>query len=127
MGSTARELRRGVGGDVQGRRSTHRPRRSRSESHERRRLRYIGENIFGASSGASAHQAVQSWGGEGASYNYASNSCAAGQICGHYTQIVWRDTTHVGCALHDCPGLRYGSTIVCDYGPGGNIDGQRPY
>jgi len=33
----------------------------------------------------------------------------------------------VGCARRDCPALTYRSTIVCDYGPGGNISGSRPY
>ena len=79
---------------------------------------YIGENIF-ASGGqtASAKQAVDDWAAEGASYDYATDSCASGQICGHYTQVVWRATTHVGCALHNCAGLQYPSSIVCDYGP----------
>mmetsp|Transcript_34327 Transcript_34327/g.98955 ORF Transcript_34327/g.98955 Transcript_34327/m.98955 type:complete len:260 (+) Transcript_34327:53-832(+) len=34
-----------------------------------------------------------------------------------YTQMMWRDTTHVGCAwLHEF--------FVCQYGAAGNIDGQ---
>jgi pathogenesis-related protein 1 len=47
-------------------------------------------------------------------------------VCGHYTQIVWRTSINLGCALQDCPGLTYGNTIVCDYGPGGN-GGGAPY
>lgn len=86
---------------------------------------YVGENIYGSSGGATGTAAVASWAEEEADYDYGSNTCNG--ICGHYTQIVWRDTTKVGCALHTCPGLTYGSTIVCDYGPGGNIGGLRPY
>lgn len=48
-------------------------------------------------------------------------------VCGHYTQLVWANTRFVGCARWHCSGLRYPSSIVCDYGPGGNINGQRPY
>ena len=48
-------------------------------------------------------------------------------MCGHYTQVVWRNTTKIGCAIYTCPGFQYGSTVVCDYGPGGNIGGQSPY
>jgi pathogenesis-related protein 1 len=88
---------------------------------------YVGENIYGSGGGASGTDAVELWASEQANYDYASNTCAAGQVCGHYTQIVWRSTTKVGCALHTCPGLRYGSTVVCNYAPGGNIGGQRPY
>jgi hypothetical protein len=88
---------------------------------------YIGENIYASGGTATAQGAVQLWASEAANYTYATNTCANGQICGHYTQIVWRTSLHVGCALHDCPGLTYPSTIVCDYGPGGNYGGQSPY
>ena len=85
---------------------------------------YVGENIFGSGGGASGPEAVQLWASEGADYTYATDSCNG--ICGHYTQIVWRTTLEVGCALHDCPGLQFGNSIVCDYGPGGN-SGGKPY
>lgn len=42
---------------------------------------------------------------------------------GHYTQLIWRGTTHVGCALAS-RGDR--SILACRYSPPGNIDGQRP-
>lgn len=88
---------------------------------------YVGENVFGSSGQATAEGAVNSWAAEAASYDYDSNTCAAGQICGHYTQIVWADSVDLGCGIADCPNLQFGSTIVCNYGPGGNINGQRPY
>ena len=88
---------------------------------------YVGENIYGSGGGASGTDAVALWISEQAHYDHATNTCAGGAICGHYTQVVWRATTKVGCALHDCPGLQYGSSVVCDYGPGGNIGGQAPY
>jgi uncharacterized protein YkwD len=87
---------------------------------------YVGENIFASSGSASGQQAVTSWAAEGANYNYANNTCAAGKVCGHYTQVVWRASTELGCALADCPSLQFKSTIVCDYGPGGN-SGGKPY
>lgn len=86
---------------------------------------YVGENIYGASSGASGPAAVAAWAAEAANYNYSSNQCTG--VCGHYTQLVWRETTKVGCAIHECAGLRYASTVVCDYSPGGNINDRRPY
>ena len=46
--------------------------------------------------------------------------------CGHYTQIVWRTSLHVGCALVTCGSLTYKSVILCNYGPGGNSGGA-PY
>lgn len=86
---------------------------------------YVGENIYASSGSATGQGAVTSWASEGANYNYATNTCTGG-TCGHYTQVVWRATLEVGCALGDCPGLTYRSTIVCDYGPGGN-SGGKPY
>jgi hypothetical protein len=38
----------------------------------------------------------------------------------HYTQMIWKGTTHVGCALHDEKGWRY---LICRYSPPGNKDG----
>lgn len=84
---------------------------------------YIGENIFGSGGGATAKQAVDTWASEAANFTYPS-TCNG--ICGHYTQVVWRTSVNLGCALQNCPSLAYGSTIVCDYGPGGNSGGA-PY
>lgn len=86
---------------------------------------YVGENIYGSGGGATGVDAVRLWVAERANYDYEANTCSG--ICGHYTQVVWRNTTMVGCALHTCPGLTYGATVVCNYGPGGNVGGQRPY
>jgi pathogenesis-related protein 1 len=85
----------------------------------------VGENIFGSSATASSEQAVSSWVAELNSYDYAKNSCSG--VCGHYTQVVWKTTTKVGCAIYKCAGLKYGGTLVCDYSPAGNVNGQRPY
>jgi Cysteine-rich secretory protein family len=41
---------------------------------------------------------------------------------GHYTQIIWRRTTHVGCAVHQTPAWDY---LICRYAPAGNVIGQR--
>jgi hypothetical protein len=38
----------------------------------------------------------------------------------HYTQLIWRTTTHVGCAVHR--GARY-DFLICRYSPPGNRDG----
>jgi pathogenesis-related protein 1 len=89
---------------------------------------YIGENAFGAGGAPAANsgqQAVSLWASEGASYDYATNTCNGN--CGHYTQIVWRATLKLGCAVGDCPSLAYRTALICDYGPGGNTSNQRPY
>jgi uncharacterized protein YkwD len=41
---------------------------------------------------------------------------------GHMTQIVWRETRQVGCAVAICPGQ--GNYWVCRYAPAGNYEGE---
>ncbi len=88
-------------------------------------LYVVGENIYANTGAAKANDAVSAWASEIANYDYASNTCTG--ICGHYTQIVWAATHEVGCARSSCPRLTFSNTIVCNYGPGGNIVGQKPY
>ncbi|URD90676.1 Pathogenesis-related protein [Musa troglodytarum] len=85
-----------------------------------------GENLFwGAGSDFTAADAVNSWVGEKQYYDYDSNSCADGQVCGHYTQVVWRYSTAIGCVRVQCDsGAIF---IICNYNPAGNIVGERPY
>lgn len=41
---------------------------------------------------------------------------------GHYTQMIWPGTTHVGCAVASSRGNDF---LVCRYSPAGNVIGQR--
>uniref|UniRef100_A0A0E0NLW2 SCP domain-containing protein n=1 Tax=Oryza rufipogon TaxID=4529 RepID=A0A0E0NLW2_ORYRU len=85
-----------------------------------------GENLFwGSGTGWSPAQAVGAWLAEQPRYNYWSNSCYGG-MCGHYTQIMWRATRRVGCAMVACYNGR-GTFITCNYDPPGNYVGMRPY
>lgn len=43
---------------------------------------------------------------------------------GHYTQLVWRDTGRVGCAVSQ--GQEY-DILVCRYRRAGNVEGERPF
>jgi pathogenesis-related protein 1 len=84
-----------------------------------------GENIAWSSADLSGTAAVKLWVDEKASYNYNSNSCAAGKVCGHYTQVVWRNSVRLGCAKVRCNSG--GTFITCNYDPRGNYVGQKPY
>jgi pathogenesis-related protein 1 len=95
----------------------------------------LGENIAAATPGLwDTKGVVKAWADEVADYDYANNACAAGKDCGHYTQIVWRTTTRVGCAVKTCTeNSPFGARAptwqywVCNYDPPGNYRGQRPY
>jgi pathogenesis-related protein 1 len=107
----------------------HRPRSGRFQQQ-------YGENLYWASpirwsdgyveqQQISEQQVIASFAAERVNYDYASNTCQAGQICGHYTQMVWKDTTEVGCAKAVCSDKSM--VLVCNYNPAGNYIGQRPY
>ncbi|XP_074580937.1 pathogenesis-related protein 1A-like [Curcuma longa] len=87
-----------------------------------------GENIFWGAVGGSwtPDRAVGAWAEEAAYYDRATNTCAEGQMCGHYTQMVWNSTAKVGCALVECfAGAGY--IVVCSYDPPGNYVGESPF
>ncbi|CAM0958639.1 unnamed protein product [Alopecurus aequalis] len=91
--------------------------------------RPYGENIYWSSGAvATGVDAVTWWVAEKQYYDHDSNSCSApsGKSCGHYTQVVWRDSTAIGCARVVCDGGA-GVFIICSYSPPGNYEGQSPY
>jgi len=82
-----------------------------------------GENLFEARGAvASAARVVIAWASESANYDYRNNACRG--TCGHYTQIVWRDTREVGCADGRLEGRQ---VVVCEYNPPGNRVGVKPW
>ncbi|MGB7815017.1 MAG: CAP domain-containing protein [Methylotenera sp.] len=96
-----------------------------------------GENLFWGSAvdwtdgrkelqKVSSKRVVENWGSEKADYDYSSNQCAAGAMCGHYTQIVWSDTNKVGCGVAVCEDTLE-QVWACQYQPAGNWVGKRPY
>ncbi|KAM1482949.1 hypothetical protein EV1_034622 [Malus domestica] len=80
------------------------------------------ENIAKSTGDLSGTAAVNLFVSEKADYNYNSNTCAAGKVCGHYTQVVWRSSTRLGCAKVWCN--NGGTFIGCNYDPRGNYAGQ---
>lgn len=73
-------------------------------------------------------EAVFWWLDEEQYYDYGSNTCESGEVCGHYTQAVWAETTQVGCGVSTCTeGDKFTQMWVCQYNPAGNWAGEKPY
>jgi hypothetical protein len=87
-----------------------------------------GENLWMGTRGAySIEEMVGGWIGEKRIFRpgiFPNDVSASGSWSdvGHYTQMIWRDTRRVGCALHQTPRWDY---LICRYSPAGNIVGQR--
>jgi len=100
---------------------------------------YVGENLYKVvNMEPTGVDVVDAWYAEVDDYNYGpvgadcTERCAgrAAPPCtlGHFTQVMWADTTDVGCALERCPGAKPQAFVaLCSYGPGGNIVGRSPF
>jgi pathogenesis-related protein 1 len=89
------------------------------------RSRRVGQNLF-VSYGRQMPPAfvVGKWVEESKDYDERRFKCAHGEVCGHFTQVIWRGTKEVGCGV---AGGANGQFWVCFYSPQGNIIGYKPY
>jgi len=104
---------------------------SHSEMSNKFGFRHVGQNIYVTTRGFQSSTAATNWFNEKNDYTYSSTHCAAGKSCGHYTQLVWAQSTDVGCATTWCDNIggwnHAGYIIFCNYGPGGNFRGHKPF
>jgi hypothetical protein len=88
----------------------------------------VGQNAATfAEPSANVVKSVDGWFNEIKDYNHTKHLCTSGAICGHYTQVIWSATAVVGCGNAVCPNNMLQTTIICNYAPGGNFDGEQPY
>ena len=63
---------------------------------------------------------VELWGDERDEYDF--NDPGFSEKTGHFTQLVWKDTTTVGCGRRLCGTRAW--YLVCEYWPRGNVIGE---
>jgi uncharacterized protein YkwD len=77
-----------------------------------------GENLAGGTSGTLDGRAVADmWYDEIKLYKFPNGGFSMNT--GHFTQVVWRETTQIGCGMTTCNGM---DLFVCEYDPPGNVD-----
>ncbi len=83
-----------------------------------------GENLFKANKKYKVVDAAKSWEKEKKYYLREPLNQNNVQRAGHYTQMVWRNTTKLGCAKTMCGNE---ILVVCNYDPAGNYLGRKAY
>jgi len=102
--------------------------RNGRSSHSQNRVN-TGENIaYGTASTNTVTDLIGLWGAEGDYFvpgkPYPQCTSGSESDVWHYTQLVWRKTTQLGCGMGSSNGKNY---LVCQYYPQGNMIGQSVY
>ena len=90
---------------------------------EHSRRKDMGENLaykFGAE--LTGQETADMWYNEVRNYNFRNPGNSAGT--GHFTQMVWAGTTHMGCGRVEKNGTTY---VVANYTPPGNVLGRERF
>ncbi|XP_076449160.1 GLIPR1-like protein 1 [Babylonia areolata] len=103
---------------------------SRTPAKERHSENFpsLGENMVSSTYYSSVKDVVDNWLAEREDYNYSDNTC--GSYCEQYKQMVWHNTSALGCGITFCQNItNLGEAFVtiCSYGPEGNTPGVQPY
>lgn len=64
---------------------------------------------------------IDAWYDEIKKYNFDDPSYS--ESTGHFTQVVWKSSTKVGCGYKQCGGS-VGKYVICSYNPAGNFIGE---
>ncbi len=91
---------------------------------EHSRNQPYGENLYWTSAPTDGADVTRAWVAEASHYDARDHTCARGQVCGHYTQVVWGNTRKLGCGVATCGSAQ---VWVCNYDPPGNYAGQTPF
>ena len=87
----------------------------------------VGQNLYLSSWAPTGTQVADSWYSENVDYNYSTGKAkTANAVVGHFTQLVWKGSKQIGCAVAVGPWQGYQNSyyVGCDYLPAGNYIGQ---
>ncbi|EGN98598.1 hypothetical protein SERLA73DRAFT_122502 [Serpula lacrymans var. lacrymans S7.3] len=84
-----------------------------------------GENLAAGTGNFTIADGIGAWTAEASQYDPSNPQPS------HWTQVVWKGTSEVGCAVQTCNGIfaaSYGPAqyYVCEYYPAGNVIGEFP-
>jgi uncharacterized protein YkwD len=80
----------------------------------------LGENLAAGTPGTiPPERAVELWYDENKSYDFGKATFTMG--AGHFSQLVWKGSRHVGCGTATCGDKQI---WVCNYDPAGNVLGD---
>ncbi|KAM4816133.1 cysteine-rich secretory protein 3-like [Urocitellus parryii] len=79
-----------------------------------------GENLFMSDYPPSWSEAIQVWYDEHHDFIYNVGAKTPSAVVGHYTQVVWYSSFHVGCGIALCTNQNLKYFLVCQYCPAGN-------
>lgn len=104
-------------------------RHSAREDRDLPNIGYIGENLAWGYPTRSGKDSLKAWYDEVRFTDGTPDSCQdttqAGKAICHYTQVVWKSSTKLGCGKGKANVRgRDGEFWVCQYGPGGNMGGR---
>lgn len=77
-----------------------------------------GENLALGYDGSGA---VEAWYGEISEYDFGNPGSSPN--AGHFSQVVWKGTSQVGCGIKTCDNS-WGHYVICSYQDAGNVGGQ---
>jgi hypothetical protein len=86
-----------------------------------------GENLWmGSAGGYSPTEMADGWALEKRYFRYGAypDVSTGNEVVGHYSQMIWRSSTQIGCAI--VFGRKW-DILVCRYSAPGNVTGEKPY
>ena len=89
--------------------------------------KWMGQNLYVSTGAPTADSVLQGWyTEEEVNYDYSTGKSKNGGVVGHFTQVVWKGSEQIGCAVKQGAWRNYANSyyVCCNYFPGGNIVGS---